>query len=983
MKTFSNLKGSAAPAVLGLAMVSAMSTPAFAQDAAAEEDDGNTIVVTGSRIVRPEVASVSPVTAIGAEEIDNSGIVRVEDLVNQLPQAFAAQNAFVSNGASGTATVSLRGLGTNRTLVLIDGRRMQAGDPFAITPDLNTIPAQLVERVEIVTGGASSIYGADAVAGVVNFIMDRDFEGFKVDGNMSFFQHRNTDNALRDLHTRSPAVQPAGRNQIEGFAFDTNVSFGAAFDDGRGHVSAYLGYRQVNAVVQADYDGSNCTLNNSATDPSGFSCGGSTTTPAGRLFVLAPGANGFAAGFGPDFQITGNNFRNRVATDVYNYAPTNYFQRPDKRWTAGFFADYEISDSVKPYAEFQFMDDRSVAQIAFSGTFAANAGPFSCGNAFLSAQQFNVLGCASAADTFSALSLKRMVEGDPRQNDLRHTSYRGVLGVKGDISDNWSYDVYAQRGTTIYQNTYLNDLSVNRINQALNAVLDANGNIVCANPANGCVPLNIFQEGGVTRAAFDFIAIDGLQNADNTQYVVSGYVTGSLGSIMDGSDPIGVVFGAEYRKEKLQLRVDQNFAEGTLAGQGGPTAPVTGQFSVKELFTEIVVPIVNEGFVHKLELEGGYRFSDYTNAGTTHTYKVGLTFAPVEAITFRGVYNRAVRAPNINNLFASATLGLFAGNDPCAGPVVGGTVNGNTAAQCANSGVSAAQFGNIAPNAANQYNQFAGGNPNLDVEKADSFTVGAIIDGNGFGVPGFSATVDYFNIDVSNTIGTVGAQVSLNNCVATGDPVFCNLVNRAPGTGSLWLGTQGFVVNTLQNIGGLRTDGIDFGLNYSHPLGEGSAFIDIVGTYLMSLDTQSRPGLGFYDCVGFYGNVCGSPNPEYRHRMRVGYRSDNGWNLGVTWRYYGSVDYDVLSTDPNLPGSTGVAPGFSDDTIEAYSWFDISGSIDVSENFSFGLGVNNVFDRSPPRISSGNAGGFSNGNTYPGNYDPIGRQFFMRGSLKF
>ena len=968
----SRFKYAAAPLAISLAMIS---SPSFAQDAAEEEaTDDDAIVVTGSRIARnAEQDSVSPVTSIGAEEIDETGVVRVEDLINNLPQTVAAQTAFISNGASGTATLNLRGLGTLRTLVLIDGRRLPQGDPFATAPDINQIPAQLIKRIEIVTGGASSVYGADAVAGVVNFIMDREFEGFKLDSGVNFYQHNNRNDSIRDLiGNREPNVDLPARSQVGGASYDFNVAFGAGFDDGRGHVTAYLGYRQIEAVLQGDYDESACALRFDGVDPSGFRCSGSSTTPAGRFFAV-PSFNSYTFDGGPGTQTLRPFVFNN---DFYNYAPTNYYQRPDKRYTAGFFAEYEISDSLKPYAEFQYMDDRSVAQIAFSGTFFATNETLSCGNPLLSdsfAATLSEGACTDFSDTspetFQTYIGKRLVEGDPRANDLRHTSYRAVIGLKGDISSNWNYDVYALRGNTIYSNTYLNDLSTNRITQALNVVNSPAGP-VCVNPANGCVPLNVFTNGGVTRAAFDFISIPGLQNADLETFVVSGYASGRLGDVFGAGD-IGVVVGAEYRKEQYDLRVDQNFSEGTLAGQGGPTPPVNGDFAVREVFGEINIPIIQDGFIKSFSIDAGYRLSDYTTSGTSHTWKVGGSLSPVDGIKFRGVYSRAVRAPNVVELFSPQSIGLFGGTDPCAtaAPVA-------TAAECAFSGVSAAQYGAITANPAGQYNQLGGGNPGLDVEKSTSYTGGVVFDGGAFGLTGFTAQVDYFNIEVTGAIQGIGAAFALNSCtgqttgIAAGDPRFCGLINRAPGSGSLWLGQAGFVVNTQQNIGALTTEGIDIGVGYDYALGDGSVFFDYAGTRTFSNTFENIPGLGATDCIGQFGPTCGSPQPKYRHRVRLGYRAGDGWNISLGWRFFGSVDGEVSpSTNPEL------------NQIDAYSWFDLSASVDVTDNFRFGLGVNNILDKAPPII--GGALNPSNGNTFPGIYDPIGRQFFLRGSMRF
>ncbi|MFN2258302.1 MAG: TonB-dependent receptor plug domain-containing protein, partial [Parasphingopyxis sp.] len=872
---------------------------ALAQDDPEASSSSQPIVVTGTRVSRPDLESVSPLTVVGAEEIAATGTTRAEDLLNALPQVVAGQTAFIANGASGTATVNLRGLGSIRTLVLVDGRRMPSGDPFATAPDINQIPAALIERVEVITGGASSTYGADAVAGVVNFIMNRDFEGIRADAQVAFYQHDNDQEPLQNLLDSRGFANPEG-STVDGFSYDFNVVMGAGFDDGRGHVTGYLGYRQIDAVLQADYDYSACALDFSSTQPSGYNCTGSTTVPAGRFLIFD--RNTFA---GRSFINDSNDpdgIRPYTAADAYNYAPTNHFQRPDKRWTAGFFAEYEISPSVQPYAEFQFMDDRSIAQIAFSGTFFANNPFLNCDNALFSQAQQIAFGCdrdgdgalspAELADTTDYVYLgKRMVEGAPRQSDLRHTSNRAVLGVRGQISDDWSYDAYLLRGNTIFNNQYLNDLSINRMNQALDAVIDpTTGQIVCRNPANGCIPLNVFEEFGVTREQFDFLAVPALLDADLETMVASGYISGNLDNPLGTINPLSVVFGAEYRKEQYEVQGDENFTLGTLTGQGGPTVPVRGEFSVREVFAELRLPIIDFGNGGSIELTGGYRLSDYTTSGTSHTYSAGIEIAPIEGIRLRGVYARAVRAPNVVELFAPQSIGLFGGTDPCAG-----TTPTASAAACANSGVSAAQYGNIAPNAANQYNQLGGGNPNLDVEKADSYTVGLVVDGRGVGLDGFTATIDYFNIKIDDTIAGIGAQLALNQCVATGAAEFCNLVQRAPN-GSLWIGQAGFVINTQQNIGGLRTDGIDLNAGYRFPVGPGSLALNYAATYYFEAAFQSLPTSPWVDCVGLFGNTCGQPQPNYRHRISLGYTADSGWGLTARWRHFGSVDVDASSS---------------------------------------------------------------------------------------
>lgn len=345
-------------------------TPEIAAESSdPDKEDGGTILVTGSRIANPNLESTSPVTVVGSAEFEATGTTRTEDLINNLPQVVAGQTAATSNGATGTATVDLRGIGPERTLVLINGRRLMPGDPTSPVADLNTIPAALIERVDVLTGGASSVYGSDAIAGVVNFVLNTDFEGVRLDAQYSLNQHDNDgdERILNALNARN-FYYPKG-NTVTGSQFDTNLTIGAGFDDDRGHVTAYAGYRKIKPVMQDEYDYAACSLTPSTTANT-FSCGGSgTTNPAQFQFYR----NDFTAlstvTLNPAVA-NGAGFRPYVGSrDAYNFAPTNYFQRPDERFTFGAFADYEISSAIHPYLEVSFMDDRTIGQIAESGAF--------------------------------------------------------------------------------------------------------------------------------------------------------------------------------------------------------------------------------------------------------------------------------------------------------------------------------------------------------------------------------------------------------------------------------------------------------------------------------------------------------------------------------------------------------------------------------------------------------------------------------------
>lgn len=1012
MKLHTYFKASAAPAALGLAL---LSQPALAQVGPADEatvDDPTTtptgaIVVTGSRIARPDVDSASPVTVVGAAEVADTGTVRVEDLVNSLPQVVGGQNSFIANGASGTATVDLRGLGTSRTLVLINGRRLQPGDPALPAADLNQIPASLIERVEVLTGGASATYGADAVAGVVNFVMDTDFEGVRLDATYGFYQHDNgtsqvvNDNGstIDDLNAARGFNPPKG-NDVGGSQYNVELTLGAAFDDGRGHVTGYVGYREVEALLLGDRDYSFCAL-------TGFgSCGGSSTAP--YVTITDPFFN-YTFTNNPTLVGDGSDDFSRPY-EAYNYNPINHFQRPDTRYTAGFFADYEISPAVTAYAEFMFMDDRSQAQIAQSGTFFADQYNIACDSPLFTAAQGNYL-CGlidgnedsgdfvdtdgdNVADTdptgTGVIPLylgKRNIEGGPRFDDLRHTAYRLVAGLRGPITDTIRYDASVQYGTTIFSQVYNNDFSRSRLRNALQAVIDPDtGDVVCQSVLDGtdpnCAVYNPFQgpgiiagddpRNGITQAAIDYVNIPLLSKGEVEEVIANAYISGDLVSLGNAS-PIGFVLGAEYREESLSTRNDVSFQTQDGAGQGSPQLDVDGRFDVKEVFGELRIPIIEDGFVDMLALELAYRYSDYSTGASTDTYKIIGEFAPVDWIKFRGGYNRAVRAPNILNLFSPNRVALFTGNDPCAGatPVY-------SQAQCANLGVPAARYGSVPASPAGQYNNIIGGNPNVEPEKADTYTVGVVLEPDAF-IPGFVMAVDYYDISIDNAISTIGAQTIINQCGITGDAVFCDNVNRAPGSLALWV-NGGFVNNTTLNIGGVQTSGVDVSASYNRAIGAGRLNWSFNGSWLndFTIDTGITTATtdGRYDCTGYHGNNCGSPLPKWRHQMRLGYTFDFGFGASVRWRHFDSVDWDQRSTDDDL--GNGAAASVGD--IGSQDYFDLTLSYDL-DPVTLRLGVNNIFDKEPPIIAS-NYGG-SNGNTYVETYDPVGRRIFMSATLQF
>ena len=548
------------------------------------------VVVTGSRIVSPNLQSISPVTAIGAEELNIAGKTRIEDVLNQLPQAFAAQGSNISNASDGTATVDLRGLGAQRTLVLVNGKRMMPGDPDGgSAADLNQIPLSLVKRVDVLTGGASSVYGADAVAGVVNFVMDNEFEGVRFDYNYSFYQHENDQDTAQNINELKGNPLPDSSVNV-GYSKDFSLAVGIGGAEGRGHATFYATYREVDPVLQSQFDYSACTLN-LAVAGTDFACGGSGTADPAQFLIVNPVTGNLGVGrtFNPD-----GTLRDFTANDQYNFGPVNYYQRPDERYTAGVFGNFKLSDAADVYGEFMFMDDRSVAQIAPSGAFLGAATfTVNCNNPYFSPSMRQEICGALGDDEFGQLLIgRRNTEGGGRQDDIGHESYRIVAGVRGDINDVLSYDAYYLNGEVKRNSTYLNDFSTRRTALALNAVTDpADGSVQClvnvdadgGNDDANCVPWNIWQDGGVNPQALAYLQTPGFQRATARTEIVHADMTADLSnSVKLGSTETGLVinFGAEYRSEKTDFQVDEAFRTGDLSGQGGATLPVTGRFDV-------------------------------------------------------------------------------------------------------------------------------------------------------------------------------------------------------------------------------------------------------------------------------------------------------------------------------------------------------------------------------------------------------------------
>jgi outer membrane receptor protein involved in Fe transport len=964
------------------ALTTATALPLHAQDAEVEE-----VVVTGSRIRMANLEGSSPVTQVTSADIATQGVTRVEDLVNQLPQAFAAQNANVSNGATGTATVNLRGLGSPRTLVLVDGRRMPYGGVTNSAADLNQIPAAMVERVEILTGGASAVYGSDAVAGVVNFIMKKDFEGVQFDAQYGFYQHNNDfggpgETKLRDVIKARAATNPAsfklpGSSVTDGESVEFNVLLGASTEDGRGNITAYAGVRDNDEVLQADRDYSACSLNPTTSGGvplASFACGGSATSYPGYFYHA-----------GEAFTLdstTGNTFRPFDSNlDLYNFGPSNHYQRPDRRYTLGAMGHYELTEYADVYTQLMFTDYSSIAQIAPGGNFF-NSSSVNCDNPFLSAQQQATIGCTAdmiaAGESTTLYIARRNVEGGGRQQGFENSSFRSLVGVRGAITEAWDYDASLQFSKVKADQRTLNYFKVDRIQRSLNVVIDeATGLPTCTSVLDGtdpnCVPYNVFNIGGITQESLNYLQVPGLQQGTIDQTVWQASVTGDLGSIGLQSpwsaQGFAVVFGAEHRKDRLDNATDDLLSTAQLSGSGGATISINGETSVTDLFTEMRLPIA-EGlpFADSLAVDAAYRYSDYEEL-STDTFKVGADWAPIADVKFRGSYQRAVRAANVVELFTAQGFNLFdLVGDPC-GADLAGTPQAATDEACLATGVPAALLrspGLDSP--AGQYNFLQGGNPDLLPEESDTTTFGVILQPRF--LPNLAVSIDYFNIRIEDTISTFGADNSLNACYFQGDAESCARINR-DANGNFWRG-DGFIEDLNVNIGALETTGYDLNITYGGlELGTlGTMSLNLTGTYLDELITEPGPGIEEYDCVGFFADACGVPNPDWRHHARLGWQTPWNVDLSLTWRYFGEVEQFRAASKEII-----------DYKLDAENYFDLAANWAITEKTSVLVGVNNVLDNDPS--INANVGTTGNGNTYPQSYDALGRFVFVRAQVGF
>ena len=939
------------------------------------------IVVTGTRIKQENVLVSGPVVTLTHEDIATRGTTRIEDLVNELPQVFASQGSNINNGATGIATVDLRGLGSARTLVLIDGRRMSSGTVNEIAADLNQIPAALIKNIDVLTGGSGAVYGSDALAGVVNFQMERDFEGFRFDAQIGTYQHNNRNKKIQSaLLDAGELTSAPSQNQFDGFTEDFTLVFGKSLGRNRGNITGYLGYREIGAVLQNQRDYAGCFLDGGKKSNGEFVCSGSATTPEGIFTDASFDVDNYLFTIDP---VAGDVFQRvslfgdpaHPAASLFNANPETFFQRPDKRYTGGIFAHYDLSSRDAVYFDLMYTKDRSISQVSFSGNFF-NTDRVNCDNPFLSGQQRDIICTARGFGPTDEADLRigrRNVEGAPRREFLDHTSWRINMGIQGDFRplDGFEYDVSVQYSTTGLDEKYENDVSKQRVQRAVLVTTDVNNNPICTSVVDGtdpnCIPINYFKTGGVTQAAVDYITRDASQRGRYTQTIVLANISGDLGMRVPGStQAVQLVLGGEYRTDDFTLLVSDAFSSGDLAGQFAAVPNQSGNFNSREVFGEVQIPLINNRtFAQDVRLSGAFRLADNSLSGGTSSYSAGAIWQANTHIGVRAQYQRAARVANAIELFTPLRLDPLGGLlDPCEG-----STPTATQAQCANSGVTAAQYGNIPLNPERVLNVTRGGNVDLDPENSDTFTLGTIIQFAG-GLSGLNMSLDYFDITIQDFIGRAAPSRTLSGCVVDNDPFFCALIQRDPATGALWTNGNTFIVDTNINTGQLHTSGLDVSANYQMdlPAGWGGLSVGLNGTYLTNLSIQSIPGDPFLSCAGQYGGSCGTPNPRWRHVATLGWQSDNDMGAQLSWRHFAG-----LKAAPSVNAQV----GSFDERLAAADYFDISFVYRGISDTTFRLGINNVFDQEPP-VSTSTGAVFGNGNTYPQVYDALGRFMFAR-----
>ena len=919
-----------------------------AEDAANDSDE---IVITGSRIRRPEIDSPTPVTSYSAANLQQSGRVNITDFLVQNPALLGSSTSAQQSGstgdfgATGVNLLNLRNLGTDRTLVLVDGRRHVAGLPGSASVDINTIPGDLIERIDVTTGGASAIYGADGVSGVVNFVLKRDFEGLT-----ARFQNGISEDG--DAGNRFFSIT-GGKNFAGGRG---NIALNYEFrDDDR--VSSFARRRTGDPLSAFSLVRDPTDID--PDDPSRFDrilTNNLRYADSSRNGAVDLDLDGI-----PDFTGDGKIYdRGRLLpssgglTQGGDSTPIAGYQgdlQPDNRiHNINLISSFEVSSALRLFAQGKYTNTKSYTVSQPSFDFFTYLAP---DNAFLT-DQFG----DAAAD--GALLSRDNFDLGVRGESTKRETYRAVVGADGEISDHARYELSYVYGRTDSRFLSTNYRIADRYFAALDAVRAPDGTIVCRSnldpaanidpnnfdaPAttftpganSGCQPLNLLGEGVASPAALAFINADLVNTYRVQQHVVSGSISGDFGQFFSlPGGPIGFAVGGEYRKEMSEFVSDPLEQAGALADLA-QILPEKGSFDVKEAFGELRVPLFSKvAFADTLELNAAIRVSDYSTIGNATTWQVNGIWAPIRDIRFRGGYSQAVRAPNVTELFAPTNGTFLFIDDPCDPenlPEGTSTRAANCQATLAAAGLSPAQIA-----AFNPVNDPAatvslpgriGGNRNLSQETAKTWTAGVVLQPRF--VPNLTLTADWYNIRLANAISTPTAQQLVELCVdqPTLENVYCANVTRDPSTGYV----SDYFVGP-QNVAAFRTQGLDFQVNYFLNAGAIGKFnLKVVGNYLDRLDFVPTPGAGRENQL----LDASLPAPKYSGTF------DLTWTNGAVTLNYGLNYFSKIRRYSE--DQVRANPDISDPAYIFYraKWeHDIQASFAAGDRYSFYLGVNNL-----------------------------------------
>ena len=1013
-------------------LVATIASPAWAQDAAtatavpaatgastaqessqttqASSNSDDPVVVTGTRIRRPNMTSAAPITSVTAAEIKAQSPINIEEVLNRLPQV-APDSQQNYQDSDGRQRIKLRNLGFERTLVLIDGKRLgtQNGQ------DAGIIPPSLVDRVDVLTGGASSVYGSDAVAGVVNFILKKNFTGIQLDGNYSFYNHDNKSNIVTE--TAEPYGFPIahGRSNDGGRA-DITLTAGTKLFDALS-LSGFVNYRKGNLVPYGARSTSACQLLQTGNDGP-LSCSTSTYSTSGSIAPLTGPNAGTRFVNNPDgtrtfipFGIGAGNAANPY--DGYSY------QREFKRWNAGGFANWEINPNVELYGSAIWFRDKSFNRFPTRVFAYQNYGgtPYqvNCNNPFLSPSQATAIcGAAAGTSALAPIDLRYRFDKAPYLLDtFVNSGLRSTAGVRGTLGDAWTYDVggVVARNKQVWSSGSLH--SFDRVNNALN-VVNVNGTPTCVSVVNGtdpnCVPFDAFAANNNDQALVDYIynVPDGHSTNVSKLYDAQANVTGDLGKYGITSplaeDGVAVALGLEWRKDHFKSFADDQFR----TDYGGSDSNL--KQTAKEANAEVQVPLIqHKPFADLLQANGGVRVSKYSgNPDAFTTWKAELLFAPVKDVTFRASFNKAQRAPTVMEQFQATHIGFSrqggSQNDFCA-PVARQIQDPNNPNQtitttaplapievCRATGLPDNLYGSptlLCPD--NQCTVRSGGFT-VDPETAYTQTYGILLKPRF--IPGLFFSVDRYRIKINNSIGYNDDNYYMEGCLrSNGDPFFCSGIVRA-ANGTLYADagsnpTSGFIRAGTTNYYYSIARGFDFQATYPVNLADlglgnaGRVNFDFNGTLTTFAGGQDSPLQPKRNCAGYYGNGCGQLIPEWMHNLRTTYTTPNRFfSLSFNWRHIGELTHADNSGDPAIGGT----PDRERDTfyhITAKNYFDLALLFNVGDRYQLRLIANNLFDKSAPILPNSYDVSLARSNTIPQRYDALGRNIVVGATVKF